>query len=73
MKDYSKELEAGERDKKKTVQDVNSKETKINRALEEVEKYKQMLKESKATEITKTETIKKDLDRVLEDNRKLER
>jgi hypothetical protein len=32
-----------------------------------------MLKEAKANEISKSDTIKKDLDRVLEDNRKLER
>lgn len=32
-----------------------------------------MLKEAKANEISKSDIIKKDLDRVLEDNRKLER
>lgn len=32
-----------------------------------------MLKEAKANEISKSDTIKKDLDRVLDDNRKLER
>jgi hypothetical protein len=41
--------------------------------LEEVEKYKQVLKETKANELSKNDNMKKDMDRVLEDNRKLER
>eukprot|EP00349_Pseudokeronopsis_sp_Brazil_P002656 CAMPEP_0202960648 /NCGR_PEP_ID=MMETSP1396-20130829/4800_1 /ASSEMBLY_ACC=CAM_ASM_000872 /TAXON_ID= /ORGANISM="Pseudokeronopsis sp., Strain Brazil" /LENGTH=32 /DNA_ID= /DNA_START= /DNA_END= /DNA_ORIENTATION= len=32
-----------------------------------------MLKEAKANELSKNDGLKKDLDRVLEDNRKLER
>jgi len=45
----------------------------LNRALEELEKYKLQLKEAKATELGKNDGLKKDLDRVLEENRKLER
>ena len=73
LTEQNREIEMGEREKKKTVQDQNQKDVKINRALEEVEKYKVMLKEAKATELGKSDTMKKDLDRVLEDNRKLER
>lgn len=69
----NKEIDAGEREKKKVVQDHSSKDAKLNRALEELEKYKIQLKEAKANEMNKNEGLRKDMDRVMEENRKLER
>ena len=73
LQETNKELEAGERDKKKTNQDVSTKDAKLNRAMEEIEKMKIQLKEAKANELNKNEGIKRDMDRVMEENRKLER
>ena len=41
--------------------------------MEEIEKMKIQLKEAKANELNKNEGIKRDMDRVMEENRKLER
>ncbi len=71
--DQNKELDAGEREKKKVVNDQGSKDAKLNRAIEELEKYKVQLKEAKVNEASKNETLRKDMDRLLEENRKLER
>ena len=46
---------------------------KLNRAIEELEKYKSQLKEAKVTELSKSDNLKKDMDRMIEENRKLER
>ena len=51
LQDVNKEMDAGEREKKKNVQDQSSKDAKLNRALEELEKYKLQLKEAKANEL----------------------
>jgi hypothetical protein len=45
----------------------------LNRAIEELEKYKTQLKEAKVTELSKSDNLKKDMDRMIEENRKLER
>ncbi len=45
----------------------------MNRAIEELEKYKTQLKEAKVTELSKSDNLKKDMDRMIEENRKLER
>ena len=73
MQEQNKEIEAGERDKKKTFQDVSNKDAKLNRALEEIEKMKVQLRDARANEASKSEGIRKDMDRVMEENRKLER
>eukprot|EP00347_Sterkiella_histriomuscorum_P016345 403353547 len=73
LQEQNKELDLIERDKKKTVQEGGSKDAKLNRAIEELEKYKIQWKEAKATEISKSDTLRKDMDRLLEENRKLER
>ena len=39
-----------EREKRKQVQDVSSKDAKLNRALEELEKVKLQLREARVTE-----------------------
>jgi hypothetical protein len=38
-----------------------------------LEKYKSQLKEAKVTELSKSDNLKKDMDRMIEENRKLER
>ena len=71
--DQSKELEAGEREKRKAFQDQGARDVKLNRAIEELEKYKSQLKEAKVTEVSKSDNLRKDMDRLIEENRKLER
>lgn len=46
---------------------------KLNRAIEELEKYKSQLKDAKVTELSKSDNLRKDMDRIIEENRKLER
>ena len=58
---------------KKNVQDQGNKEAKLNRAMEEVEKLKLQLREAKIEETGKNESIRRDLDRMAEENKKLER
>lgn len=48
LAEYNKEMEAGEREKKKNNNDLGTKDAKLNRAIEEMEKYKLQLKEAKA-------------------------
>jgi hypothetical protein len=55
------------------VQEGGSKDAKLNRAIEELEKYKIQLKEAKVNEISKSDTLRKDMDRLIEENRRLER
>ncbi|TNV76750.1 hypothetical protein FGO68_gene11147 [Halteria grandinella] len=71
--EQSKDLEAGEREKRKAFQDQGARDVKLNRAIEELEKYKTQLKEAKVTEISKGDQLRKDMDRLIEENRKLER
>jgi septal ring factor EnvC (AmiA/AmiB activator) len=66
-------LEGGEQEIKKQVQDQSSKEAKLNRALEEVEKLKFQLREARLEETSKNEQIRRDLDRLQEENKKIER
>lgn len=58
---------------KRNAQDQGNKEAKLNRALEEVEKLKLQLREAKIEETSKNESIRRDLDRMAEENKKLER
>jgi len=58
---------------KKNMQDQSSKEAKLNRALEEVEKLKIQLREAKIEEVSKNEQIRRDLDKMADENKKLER
>ena len=55
------------------MQEGGSKDAKLNRAIEELEKYKIQLKEAKVNEISKSDTLRKDMDRLIEENRRLER
>ena len=45
----------------------------MNRALEEVEKYKLALREAKINETGKSDNIRRDLYRLADENKKLER
>ena len=73
LKEQIKEVDATERDKKKVANTQGGAEAKLNRALEEVEKLKLQLRDAKIQETGKNDGIRKDLDRLVEENRKLER
>ena len=73
LKEQIKEVDATERDKKKVANTHGGAEAKLNRALEEVEKLKLQLRDAKIQETGKNDGIRKDLDRLVEENRKLER
>mmetsp|Transcript_4186 Transcript_4186/g.7101 ORF Transcript_4186/g.7101 Transcript_4186/m.7101 type:complete len:114 (-) Transcript_4186:25-366(-) len=62
-----------EREKRRQVQDVTSKDSKLNRATEELEKMRMQLREAKATELGRNEGQRRDMEKLVEDNRKLER
>lgn len=73
LRDQLKEVDASEREKRRTGIVQGGADAKLNRALEEIEKYKLQLRDAKLAETGKTEGIRKDMDRVMEENRKLER
>ena len=53
--------------------DVSNKDAKLNRVMEENEKLKQQLREAKLSEQGKNQNTRKDMEKLVEDNRKLER
>ena len=73
MKDQNRDLDHGELEMRKASQEQGNKEAKLNRALEEVEKLKLQLREAKIDEAGKNEQIRRDLDKMSEENKKLER
>ena len=80
IKDYdktlaenSREIDVTEREKRRQTQEQSQKDAKLNRALEEVEKLKLALRESKMNETGRTEGVRQNQDRLVDDNRKLER
>lgn len=73
LREQIKEVDASERDKRKQTVVQGGAEAKLNRALEEIEKYKLQLRDAKISETGKNDNIRKDLDRMVEENRKLER
>ena len=73
LKEQNREIDTVEREKRKQVQDVSSKDAKLNRALEELEKMKLQLREARAIEQGKNEGQRRDMERLVEDNRKLEK
>ena len=73
LADQAKEIEVTEREKRMQVQVQGGKDAKLNRALEEIEKYKLALREQKIQVSGQTDNSRRDLDRLSEDNKKLER
>lgn len=73
MQDQGREVDIVEKEKKKGFQDQSAKEAKLNRALEELEKAKLQLKEARVSENQKGDGLRRDMDRVLEENSRLER
>ena len=73
LAESEKKIERFERESKKVSQDTNVKDVRLNRVVEELEKYKLKLKETKDSETGKTQEIREEMDKVLEENRKLER
>lgn len=71
--DLNKDLAAARRNQKKTEQDLNAREVRLNRLIEEVERYKTQLREVKSTEGETQDRSKKDFERLQQDNRRLER
>mmetsp|Transcript_2489 Transcript_2489/g.3446 ORF Transcript_2489/g.3446 Transcript_2489/m.3446 type:complete len:116 (-) Transcript_2489:717-1064(-) len=66
-------MDAVEREKRRQQQEQGNKDAKLNRALEEIEKLKLALREAKINESGRSENVRRDQDRLVEDNRKLER
>ena len=62
-----------ERDGKRVTQDAGVKDVRLNRVIEELERHKLALKETKEKESGKNKEMREELDKVLEDNKKLER
>ena len=52
---------------------MTGKDAKLNRALEELDKLRMQLKEAKLQEHGKNDNMRRDLDKLVEDNRKLEK
>lgn len=67
------QLDKVQRDSKRVSQDTNVKDVRLNRVIEELEKYKIKLKEAKEEETGKNQEMREELDRVHDENRKLER
>lgn len=62
-----------ERENKKYGQDTNVKDVRLNRVIEELERYKIKLKDAQEMETGKSKEMREEVDRVNEENRKLER
>ena len=67
IKDYertiaesNREVDAAEREKRRQQQDQGNKDAKLNRALEEIEKLKLALRESKINESGRSENVRRD-------------
>ena len=73
ISEMSKEIEQLRSVEKKAVKDATSRDVRLNRLLEEVEKYKQQIKDLKSTEGDVNERSKKEIERLSQDNKRLER
>ena len=69
----SKEIEALKRDGRQQQAASGSRDVRLNRALEDVERYKSMLTEARSNGKTGSEHARKDHERVVSENRKLTR
>ncbi|KAJ3206398.1 Golgin sub A member 2 [Dinochytrium kinnereticum] len=66
-----KELDQRNKAQKQIETDVNSRELRLNRAVEEVEKYKNLLTKASAESKDKTDALKTNLEKLHADNKKL--
>ncbi|KAJ3065687.1 Golgin sub A member 2 [Podochytrium sp. JEL0797] len=66
-----KELDALSKERRTTENDVNSKDLRLNRALEEIEKLKHTLNKANADSKDKMENLKKNQQALLTENKKL--
>ncbi|GAQ91967.1 hypothetical protein KFL_008930030 [Klebsormidium nitens] len=71
--ELSKELDRVSRGNQKTEAEVRAREVRLNRALEEVEKYKRALQENRSNEKEGTDVARKDFDKAVMEKKKLER
>jgi chromosome segregation ATPase len=68
-----KELESLRNVEKKAVKDASSRDVRLNRLIEEVERYKVQIKELKSNEGDVNERSKREVERLTQDNKRLER
>lgn len=73
LRRQERDLDAAEREKRKSNQDAGGKDAKLNRALEELERMRMQLREAKMNEQGKSEGARRDMEKLVDDNRKLER
>lgn len=66
-------MDQAERDKRRQYQDGGQKDAKLNRALEELERARNQLRETRVTEQGKSETVRRDMEKLVDDNRRLEK
>lgn len=71
--DLSKELASLTNTQKKSDKDVTAREAKINKLIDEVERYKEQIKSLRSNEGENNDRNRKDLDRLSQENKKLER
>jgi chromosome segregation ATPase len=68
-----KELEVALRSRKADRGDISTKDVRLNRALEELEKFRSLLNERQSQERDKQADVKGELDRLARENKKLEK
>ncbi|GFH25675.1 uncharacterized protein HaLaN_23679, partial [Haematococcus lacustris] len=73
VKEGAKESSRAERERRAAEQDARARDVRLQRALDEVEKYKAMLSEARNQERDGKDAVRADLNRLAADNKKLER
>eukprot|EP00877_Chromochloris_zofingiensis_P015056 jgi/Chrzof1/9804/Cz04g16080.t1 len=73
LKETSKDSIKVEKDRKASEQETRVREVRLQRALEELDRYKQLLQEVKAQERDGKDVVKADYNKILADNKRLER
>ncbi|CAD7971497.1 unnamed protein product [Amoebophrya sp. A25] len=80
IKDFEKDLTEARKENdqlsltaRKQEQEISSKDARVNRLIEDCERYRTSMKDLKSQDQDKVKSDRKELDRLLADNRKLER